>query len=347
VYRCLTGQLPCPCAGSSAQPAHHAREAQAHRGRPAARGDQRRVGAREEHPPRPSEHASPVVGPPAARRLPGRPLRQPRRRPLVRPERFPTPKDVEDERTRLFGIIERLVLWENSTNEAVLEEARAEIRRSTGGNPPPVLDPFCGGGSIPLEAQRLGLAAYASDLNRIIVLITKALIEIRPSSPTGPSPRRPRGVGSFCLEGAPPGWPRTSAATALDARRGRAPGSATSTRRSACRRPRRGDDRHRLAVGPRSPARTPPAAPRMPLVARSPSRRRARAGLGRGRSSTRTAKTVRFEVRTGTMPKKALTGTSAVAVQAARRSDRRSWCAVRHGSRGRGVHRRRGDGRPE
>ena len=66
------------------------------------------------------------------------------------PDRFPTPKDQEDERSRLFGIIERLVQWENTTNEAVIEEARAEIRRSTGGNPPPVLDPFCGGGSIPL-----------------------------------------------------------------------------------------------------------------------------------------------------------------------------------------------------
>jgi putative DNA methylase len=95
-------------------------------------------------------------------------------------DRFPTPKAQEDERTRLFGIIERLVKWENSTNEEVLAEARAEIMRSTGGNPPPVLDPFCGGGSIPLEAQRLGLTAYASDLNPVAVLITKALIEIPP-----------------------------------------------------------------------------------------------------------------------------------------------------------------------
>ena len=114
------------------------------------------------------------------------------------PERFPTPKDVEDERTRLFGIIERLVQWENSTNEAVLEEARAEIRRSTGGNPPPVLDPFCGGGSIPLEAQRLGLTAYASDLNPVAVLITKALIEIPPKFANRPPvhPDARRGVGA-------------------------------------------------------------------------------------------------------------------------------------------------------
>lgn len=113
------------------------------------------------------------------------------------PERFPTLKAQEDERRRLFGIIERLVLWENTTNEAVLEEARVEIRRSTGGNPPPVLDPFCGGGSIPLEAQRLGLTAYASDLNPVAVLITKALIEIPPKfagrPPVHPDARR--GVG--------------------------------------------------------------------------------------------------------------------------------------------------------
>jgi putative DNA methylase len=113
------------------------------------------------------------------------------------PDRFPTPKAVEDERTRLFGIIERLVLWENSTNEVVLEEARAEIRRSTGGNPPTVLDPFCGGGSIPLEAQRLGLTAYASDLNPVAVLITKALIEIPPKFANQPPvhPDARRGVG--------------------------------------------------------------------------------------------------------------------------------------------------------
>lgn len=87
---------------------------------------------------------------------------------------------VVQERARLFRLIEELVLWENSTNEDVLERARAEIRRSTGGNPPPILDPFAGGGSIPLEAQRLGLEAHASDLNPVAVLINKALIEIPP-----------------------------------------------------------------------------------------------------------------------------------------------------------------------
>ena len=100
--------------------------------------------------------------------------------PSSSPDHFPTLKAQEAERRRLFDIIERLVQWENTTNEAVLEEARVEIRRSTGNNPPRVLDPFCGGGSIPLEAQRLGLEAYGSDLNPVAVLITKALVEIPP-----------------------------------------------------------------------------------------------------------------------------------------------------------------------
>lgn len=84
------------------------------------------------------------------------------------------------ERKRLFAIIEELVKWENSTNEEVLERARAEIRRSCGGEMPPVYDPFSGGGSIPLEAQRLGLPAYGSDLNPVAVMIGKAMIEIPP-----------------------------------------------------------------------------------------------------------------------------------------------------------------------
>lgn len=94
----------------------------------------------------------------------------------------PTPEDVavEIERKRLFAIIEELVKWENSTNEEVLERARAEIRRSCGEELPPVYDPFSGGGSIPLEAQRLGLPAYGSDLNPVAVMIGKAMIEIPP-----------------------------------------------------------------------------------------------------------------------------------------------------------------------
>lgn len=100
--------------------------------------------------------------------------------PSSRPAQFPTEEAQDAERQRLFRIIEELVKWDNSNNERVLEAARAEIGKSTGDNPPPVLDPFCGGGSIPLEAQRLGLEAHASDLNPVAVLITKALIEIPP-----------------------------------------------------------------------------------------------------------------------------------------------------------------------
>jgi putative DNA methylase len=107
-------------------------------------------------------------------------------------------KEAAIERKRLFKIIEDLVLWENTTNEEVLERARAEIRRSWREvcelnkdhpqaaelfNPdklPALHDPFAGGGAIPLEAQRLGLEAYASDLNPVAVLINKAMIEIPP-----------------------------------------------------------------------------------------------------------------------------------------------------------------------
>jgi len=96
------------------------------------------------------------------------------------PEQFPTEADQDKERQRLFRLIEKLVLWENSNNRAVLDEVHAEILKSTGGHPPPIYDPFCGGGSIPLEAQRLGLEAHGSDLNPVAVLITKALIEIPP-----------------------------------------------------------------------------------------------------------------------------------------------------------------------
>jgi len=100
--------------------------------------------------------------------------------PSSHPELFPTEETQERERQRLFRLIEDLVKWENSNNAKVLEQVRVEIRKSCGNNPPPVLDPFCGGGSIPLEAQRLGLEVYASDLNPVAVLITKALIEIPP-----------------------------------------------------------------------------------------------------------------------------------------------------------------------
>ncbi len=114
------------------------------------------------------------------------------------PELFPTEKAQEKERQRLFRIIEELVKWENTTNEMVLQAARDEIweswRRACAENAdhprakelfdryklPAFHDPFAGGGALPLEAQRLGLEAYASDLNPVAVLINKAMIEIPP-----------------------------------------------------------------------------------------------------------------------------------------------------------------------
>ena len=114
------------------------------------------------------------------------------------PDLFPTEKTQEKERRRLFGIIEELVKWENTTNERVLQAARDEIwqswRRACAENAdhpraaelfdrhklPAFHDPFAGGGALPLEAQRLGLEAHASDLNPVAVLINKAMIEIPP-----------------------------------------------------------------------------------------------------------------------------------------------------------------------
>ena len=128
--------------------------------------------------------------------------------PSARPELFPTDEAQSQERQRLFRLIEELVKWENTTSETVLEAAREEIRKSwrrtceeNQDHPraaelfdpdklPAFHDPFAGGGSIPLEAQRLGLEAHASDLNPVAVLINKAMIEI-PSKFAGKPPVNP------------------------------------------------------------------------------------------------------------------------------------------------------------
>jgi len=132
--------------------------------------------------------------------------------PSAHPDIFPTEKAQEKERQRLFRIIEDLVLWENTTNEVVLQQARDEIWQSwrytcaeNADHPrakelfdryklPAFHDPFAGGGTIPLEAQRLGLESYASDLNPVAVLINKAMIEIPPKfagkPPVNPDARR-------------------------------------------------------------------------------------------------------------------------------------------------------------
>lgn len=100
--------------------------------------------------------------------------------PSAHPEEFPTVEEQAAERERLFGILRELVMWENSNNDRVLNAAKAEIKKSMGDDLPPLLDPFAGGGAIPLEAQRLGLKAYAQDLNPVAVTINKAMIEIPP-----------------------------------------------------------------------------------------------------------------------------------------------------------------------
>ena len=100
--------------------------------------------------------------------------------PASRPEEFPTVESQDKERARLHALMEKLIIWENSNDEKLLEQAREEICKSNDGKLPAVVDPFAGGGSIPLEAQRLGLESHASDLNPLAVLINKALIEIPP-----------------------------------------------------------------------------------------------------------------------------------------------------------------------
>jgi putative DNA methylase len=125
--------------------------------------------------------------------------------PSSRPEEFPTEADQDRERQRLFRLIEELVKWENSNNKQIFAAAHQEILKSTNSNLPPISDPFCGGGSIPLEAQRLGLKANASDLNPVAVLITKALMEIPPQfagrPPVHPMPQG-RMSGKGMWEGA-------------------------------------------------------------------------------------------------------------------------------------------------
>ena len=134
--------------------------------------------------------------------------------PSAHPDLFKNDKAQEKERQRLFRIIEELVKWENTTNESVLQRARDEIWQSwrytcaeNADHPrarelfdrhklPPFHDPFAGGGALPLEAQRLGLESFASDLNPVAVLINKAMIEIPPrfagKQPINPLWRRKR-----------------------------------------------------------------------------------------------------------------------------------------------------------
>lgn len=100
--------------------------------------------------------------------------------PSCRPEEFPTEEEQRLERDRLHDLITRLSAWEALDDQTLLHAAFREIQASAGGKVPPLLDPFAGGGTIPLESQRLGLETVASDLNPVAVLINKALVEIPP-----------------------------------------------------------------------------------------------------------------------------------------------------------------------
>ncbi|AKB61064.1 DUF1156 domain-containing protein [Methanosarcina mazei] len=144
--------------------------------------------------------------------------------PSEHPEKFPTEEVQEQERQRLFKLIEELVQWENTTNENVINQAREEIWKSWRAtceenkdhpqaaelfNPeklPAFHDPFAGGGALPLEAQRLGLESHASDLNPVAVLINKAMIEIPPKfankPPVNPESRKQKGITSSGWKGA-------------------------------------------------------------------------------------------------------------------------------------------------
>lgn len=144
--------------------------------------------------------------------------------PSAHPDKFPSEELQEMERQRLFNLIEKLVLWENTGNNTLLQQARTEIWESwkstceenkdhpraseiyNSNKLPAFHDPFAGGGALPLEAQRLGLETYASDLNPVAVLINKAMIEIPPKfagfPPVNPKSRKQKGITSG-------GWEKT------------------------------------------------------------------------------------------------------------------------------------------
>ena len=170
----------------------------------------------------PSEYVDVLLSDPAKKRAARRALKKRRGEPGDRQALADMAAELE--RERLFGILEELVLWESTTDEAVLTQARTEVwqswRRACAEHAdhpraaelfdrhrlPAFHDPFAGGGSLPLEAQRLGLEAHASDLNPVAVLINKAMIEIPPRfagrPPVNPEARDERTVVTRTWRGA-------------------------------------------------------------------------------------------------------------------------------------------------
>ena len=169
--------------------------------------------------------------------------------PSSRPDEFPTEEDQEKERQRLFRVIEELVKWENTENETDLSRASTEVRNALDGDSLTVVDPFCGSGSVPLEAQRLGLDVNASDLNPVAVLITKALTEL-PARFLAGGPSIPTQSCAWPLSRghAPKGWRRTCGGMGAGfSKRLRGKSVACTRQRQASRR--KSGPHNRLAVG--------------------------------------------------------------------------------------------------
>ncbi|PTQ56105.1 MAG: Adenine-specific DNA methylase containing a Zn-ribbon [Candidatus Carbobacillus altaicus] len=135
--------------------------------------------------------------------------------PSSHPDRFPTEEAQAQERERLFGIIRKMMQKNLHKHPEVYAEARAEMLKHADGKLPPVLDPFAGGGSIPLEAARLGFEAYAGDINPVAVLLNKCNLEIAPRwanhPPVNPEDRDHHKIGGTG------GW-RGTAGLAADVR---------------------------------------------------------------------------------------------------------------------------------
>ena len=112
--------------------------------------------------------------------------------PGSRPDRFPTVAEQDAERSRLLDLVGRMSAWEATADPGLMAEVRAEIRSACDPAQTLLWDPFAGGGSIPLEGQRLGLPVLASDLNPVAVLLERALLELprrwRGRSPIGAVP---------------------------------------------------------------------------------------------------------------------------------------------------------------
>lgn len=125
--------------------------------------------------------------------------------PSSRPDLFPTVEEQDEERKRLHRLIERAVKWEATTDQRLLDELKAELQKQFPEGLPTVLDPFAGGGAIPIESARLGLPTEASDLNPLAVLLNKAMIEIpqlfidQPSLNDSDEFGTPSGMGHLAL----------------------------------------------------------------------------------------------------------------------------------------------------